>query len=122
MSFSNDGKYLITQFNNQSWSLQLWVWEKAKSIGNVDIITFFEKDKSGKTIQVGGPGESSQNLVNCVYFSPKDDSIVSLSGRHLMKVLKYQDGNFRSIFTPKAELKVFSCPLYSAFSVILTSK
>lgn len=106
MAFSSDGKYLITQFNNQVWSLHLWVWEKSKSIGHLDIVLLYDKDRGIKPNMLNYSLPEYQSLVTHVDFSPKDDSIISLSGKSIIKILKYQEGNFKSLFTFKSDLKV----------------
>ncbi len=37
MSFSPDGKHLITQTNAPDWSLSYWSWEKAKVMATIKI-------------------------------------------------------------------------------------
>ena len=37
MSFSPDGKHLITQTNGPDWSLSYWSWEKAKVMATIKI-------------------------------------------------------------------------------------
>ncbi len=80
MSFSEDGKYLVTQGGSPEWNLVLW---------NVE--------KSAKVLCTSKMSLSDENCVNVVSFCPWDSNVVLVLGKGILRLFRFVEGQLRPL-------------------------
>ena len=75
--FSPDSKYLAAQSSSPDWTLSLWVWEKNKLL------------TSARTCNPVGANAAS---VTQASFSPQDNTLMAVSGKNVLKMLRFHEG------------------------------
>lgn len=93
ISFSPDSKYLAAQSSSPDWTLLLWVWEKNKLL------------TSARTCNPVGANAAS---VTQVTFSPQDNTLMAVSGRNVLKMLRYHEGQLKQQAFHKLEPQAFT--------------
>jgi hypothetical protein len=85
MSFSGDGRYLLTQTNGPDWLLTFWTWDKQKVLGNhtsIDATTLANLSSAGIT-----PG------IYQISFNRYDATMAVVVGKNFLKCLRYDDSH-----------------------------
>ena len=87
MSFSGDGRFLITQTNGPDWLLSFWNWDKVKHIGSkasVDASTF-------------APGITP--AIYQISFNRYDAMMAVVVGKNLFRCFRHDDDGMTSVST-----------------------
>ena len=79
MSFSPDGKYLLTQGGGPDYTLINWSWEKSKAL------------------QIAKVSNQSGAVIHQVSFCPTDPSVVCITGNGILRFLHLEQNEFKSI-------------------------
>ena len=80
MTFSSDGRFLVTQYAGPNWNLALWSVEKTI--------------KTLATFQVS---LTDENPVHQVSVCPWDSNVVVAIGRGVLRILRFSEGNLRPV-------------------------
>eukprot|EP00397_Hematodinium_sp_SG-2012_P003973 GEMP01003983.1.p1 GENE.GEMP01003983.1~~GEMP01003983.1.p1 ORF type:complete len:1382 (+),score=370.47 GEMP01003983.1:167-4312(+) len=84
MAFSSENKFLITQSGmahkgDSHWTLVYWAWDKARPMASMKV-------------------SNAQNApIYEVSFNPTDSSVICVTGEHIFKFLRLQEGTFKTI-------------------------
>lgn len=107
LSFSADGRHLVTQGGAPSWNLLYWNWERSKPLAAVSLVGAVEANvvasvttdvlggsRAGSPMAGGRAGGALGGLplVTAVHISPSDPLTVTVSGVGMMRYYRYADG------------------------------
>jgi WD40 repeat protein len=84
LAFSADGRYLAAQGGFPEWNLVLWSVDKTKAVAMVPA-----NDKTNPS--------QDRRLINQCSISPKDPTVMCVSGNGIFKFFKYQDNQLRQL-------------------------
>jgi len=83
IAFSADGKVLVTQGGAPEWTLVYWSWDRSKAIAWTSSAT----DKTAAA--------QDKHHITCVSVSPKDNTLVCVSGNGVFRFFRLQEGQLR---------------------------
>lgn len=82
LSFSQDGRFLLSQGGFPEWNLVYWNVEKSKALSLVS------------AVDRGVPSQDRKLLTQCS-LSPKDNTLACVSGNGVFKFFRYTEGQLR---------------------------
>lgn len=92
MSFSPDGKHLISQTSAPEWTLFYWSWEKAKVMASTKITANLQPHAT----------------VTQISFNPQDNSQICVIGNTVLKMYRYADGVLKNYLSLKQDTQHFT--------------
>lgn len=93
IAFSPDSKYLAAQSSSPDWTIFLWVWEKNKLL---------------TTSRTCNPVGANAASVTQISFSPQDNTLLAVSGKNVLKTLRFHEGALKQQAFHKLEPQLFT--------------
>ena len=93
IAFSPDSKYLAAQSGSPDWTLYLWVWEKNKLL---------------TTARTCNPVGANAASVTQISFAPQDNTLLAVSGKNVLKTLRFHEGALKQQAFHKLEPQLFT--------------
>ena len=106
MNFSADGKYLITQTGSPDWTLTLWAWEKPKLLSSIKTANPSTDKNAASHTAAAVANNTNFNLIYSASINPNDSGQIAVIGHGIIKILRYQEGSFKTMPIQKTESKV----------------
>ena len=136
LSFSSDGRHLVTQGGAPGWNLYYWNWERSQPLGSVSVAQLYHATQQaqlealGQGGAIGGadpktlamPGDAAaaartraSAVVTSIGVCPHDPLLVSVGGNGFFRFYRYTDGLLQpqpSTGIPHEPYEVFSTHLW----------